>query len=253
MKLVRLLRQFLEIGSRESRALLEAESVMVNGKIERNPSRAIGFFDQVECKGQTIQARSRHNLMLNKPAGHVSATVDSEHPTVLDLIDEPWKNELHLAGRLDRFTTGLVILTNDSSYSEALTEPGRQVPKGYKVETDCPIPEEAIQAIRTGMPFEKEGIITHPALMELEGERTCDLTIYEGKHHQVKRMFARFRIKVVALHRYRNRQGAAGCEPATRRLPGVDRSGVEPSLVGRSEHDGAVSDPCVTPPQPGSP
>lgn len=203
IKLGRLLSQFSGIGSKEGRTLLKDGSVTVNGRTERDPSRRIGFFDRVECGGQTVQARTRHRLMLHKPPGHVSATVDPEHPTVIDLIDEPWKDELHLAGRLDRFTTGLVILTNDSRFSEGLTQPGRRVPKGYRVETDIAITEAAIAAIRAGMPFAKEGVTTQPARLELEGERACDLTIHEGKHHQVKRMFARFGIKVTALHRYR--------------------------------------------------
>ncbi|MEP4079810.1 pseudouridine synthase [Haloferula sp.] len=203
IKLGRLLSQFSRIGKKEGRALLEAGAVLVNGEVVRDASQLIGYFDRVECEGETVQGRSRRLLMLHKPAGHVSATVDSEHPTVIDLIDEPWKSELHLAGRLDRFTTGLVILTNDSGFSEALTEPGRQVAKGYKVETDREIPDEAVAAIRAGMRFEKEDVTTQPARIQLEGGRACDLTIYEGKHHQVKRMFLRFGIKVVALHRYR--------------------------------------------------
>lgn len=203
IKLGRLLSHFSTIGKKEARALLEAGSVTVNGRVERDASQLIGDFDRVECEGHTVQARSRHRLMLHKPAGHVSATVDPEHPTVIDLINEPWKNELHLAGRLDRFTTGLVILTNDSAFSESLTEPGRRVPKAYKVETDVEISEEAVAAIRAGMRFDKENVTTQPALIELESDRACDLTIYEGKHHQVKRMFLRFGIKVIALHRYR--------------------------------------------------
>ncbi len=113
IKLGRLLSQFARIGRKECRALLEAGLVSVNGTIERDPSRRIGHFDLVKSEGETVQARSRHRLMLHKPAGHVSATVDPEHPTVIDLIDEPWKSELHLAGRLDRFTTGLVVLNRE--------------------------------------------------------------------------------------------------------------------------------------------
>lgn len=191
-------------GSRkEIRKLLKEDPAQVNGIIERDPSRLVGPFDRVEHQGRIIQARTPRYLMLNKPSGHVSATIDHQHPTVIDLIDEPWKNELHLAGRLDRFTTGLVILTNDSRFSEAMTQPDHRVPKGYKVATDTPISEEAARAFRKGIHFAKEKVITHPADIELEGERECDLTIYEGKHHQVKRMFARFGIRVTALHRYR--------------------------------------------------
>ena len=135
------------------------------------------------------------------PSGHVSATSDPQHPTVIDLIDEPWACDLHLAGRLDRFTTGLVILTNDSQFSESLTLPQEKIPKVYHVETDLPISAEAIATFEKGMRFEKENATTAPAQVEITSPTSCRLTIYEGKHHQVKRMFARFHIKVTALHR----------------------------------------------------
>lgn len=175
----------------------------MNGAVVTLSGHPIGTFDRVEFRGELLQARTPRHLALHKPAGVVSATSDPKHRTVIDLIDEPWRAELHLAGRLDRFTTGLVILTNDSAFSESLTAPGRRIPKGYLVETDKPITAEATDAIRAGIRFEKEDITTHPAEIELTGERSCDLTIYEGKHHQVKRMFARFDIKVTRLHRYR--------------------------------------------------
>jgi 16S rRNA pseudouridine516 synthase len=201
-KLGRLLRRWANIGKREARALIDGGQITVGGQTERDPSRLIGDFDPVTCRGEIVQNRTPRYLALHKPAGVVSATTDPEHRTVIDLIAEPWRDELHLAGRLDRFTTGLVILTNDSAFSESLTEPGRKVRKGYLVETDKAITPAAIDAIRAGMRFDKEAITTHPAEIEPTGERRCDLTIYEGKHHQVKRMFARFDIKVTKLHRY---------------------------------------------------
>jgi len=161
----------------------------------------VGKFDRVEVGGEIVQARLRRVLLLNKPAGVVSATVDDEHQTVIDLIDAPWAAELHLAGRLDRATTGLVILTNDSRYSESLTEPGMKVGKRYLVEVDGEIAEEVVETFRKGMWFAKEKVTTAPAHVELLGSSRCRLTIYEGKHHQVKRMFARFHLKVTALHR----------------------------------------------------
>jgi 16S rRNA pseudouridine516 synthase len=123
------------------------------------------------------------------------------HRTVIDLIAEPWAHELHLAGRLDRATTGLVILTNDSVFSESLTRPGNKVPKTYLVETNQTITAEAITAFRTGMSFAKEKIRTQPAIYIPVSETSCRLTIYEGKHHQIKRMFLRFAIRVTKLHR----------------------------------------------------
>jgi 16S rRNA pseudouridine516 synthase len=202
-KLGRLIRRSAQAGKREVRSLIDAGKIEVNGITATEASLLIGYFDRVALDGQIIQANTPRYIALHKPAGVVSATTDPEHKTVIDLIDEPWRDELHLAGRLDRFTTGLVILTNDSTFSESLTEPGRKVPKGYHVETEQAITPTAIDAIRAGMRFDKEDITTHPAELELTGDRACDLTIYEGKHHQIKRMFARFDLKVTELHRYR--------------------------------------------------
>lgn len=183
------------------RKLFEEGQVRVNGVLCEERAARVGKFDRVEVGGEIVQARKVRSLLLNKPAGVVSATTDPEHETVLDFIKEPWAEELHLAGRLDRFTTGLMLLTNDSRVSEALTEPGRNVGKRYLVTTDGPITSEIVECFEKGMWFAKEKVTTSPAEVELLGERNCRLTIYEGKHHQVKRMFARFEVKVIALHR----------------------------------------------------
>jgi 16S rRNA pseudouridine516 synthase len=108
---------------------------------------------------------------------------------------------LHLAGRLDRSTTGLVILTNDSDFSESLTQPDQKIPKTYLVDTDLAITPEAIEIFRAGMFFAKENIHTQPAVVSLLSSNSCRLTIFEGKHHQIKRMFLRFGIRVTKLHR----------------------------------------------------
>jgi 16S rRNA pseudouridine516 synthase len=189
------------LGKRHAKKLLESGDIILNGQPVSDGSLPIGKFDHLIAAEETLQANTPRYVILHKPSGTVSATTDKEHPTVIDLIDEPWARELHLAGRLDRFTTGLVILTNDSDFSESLTRPGNSIPKTYLVETDQPITLEAIAKFRSGMSFDKEKIRTQPATVDLLTETTCRLTIFEGKHHQIKRMFLRFGIRVVNLHR----------------------------------------------------
>ena len=203
MRLDRLVGRALHLGGRAVREKILSGAVVVDGSAENDRSRRIGAFERVECDGLVLQGRERRALMMHKPAGVVSATTDREHRTAIDLIDEVWREELHLAGRLDRFTTGLLILTNDSEFSESLTAPDRKVPKGYRVETERPICDRAVAAIRSGIRFEKERATSLPAQIELDADTRCRLTIYEGKHHQIKRMFAKFDIKVTALHRFR--------------------------------------------------
>lgn len=201
VKLERLLKGWGQWGRREVREKLSQGLVRIDGNVVTDAAIQVGSFDKVECDGCVVQNRKVRNLMLHKPLGVVSATIDQEHQTVIELIKEDWAQELHLAGRLDRFTSGLMVLTNDSNLSEALTTPERKQGKRYRVSCDQAIHSEIVSAFEKGMWFAKEEITTQPAQVNLLSETECFLTIYEGKHHQVKRMFAQFDVKVVALHR----------------------------------------------------
>jgi len=133
----------------------------------------------------------------------VSATADPQHPTVLDLLDEPDKHELHIAGRLDFNTTGLLLITNDGQWSRRLTQPQTKLPKVYYVETEQDIGPEYAATFAAGLYFAFEDLTTQPAELELLGPRTARLSIIEGRYHQVKRMFGYFDNKVTRLHRER--------------------------------------------------
>ena len=172
---------------------------------EPDHRREVTRFDEVSVANEILQrVIPRLYLMLNKPAGILSATTDSQHPTVLDLIDHPDKAALHLAGRLDRSSTGLILLTNDGIWSGSLTLPGQKVEKGYLVETDRPIPPEAVDRFAEGFHFPTEGITTLPAVLEILTPTRARVTLHEGRYHQIKRMFHRLDgIKLKSLHRER--------------------------------------------------
>lgn len=189
------------LGKRHAKKILEAGEVTLNGQIITDGNLPLGTFHHLTVKGEILQARTARYILLHKPIGILSATTDKTHRTVIDLIDESWATELHLAGRLDRATSGLIILTNDSRFSASLTSPENHVPKTYLVHTDQPIPETVLQQFRDGMSFEKENTRSAPAIVYLLTENSCRLTIYEGLHHQIKRMFLRFNIRVTQLHR----------------------------------------------------
>jgi len=201
MRLDKFVGKWAGTGKRRTRAIFEGGRVVFNGVVTDDGSVAGGKFDRVEVEGEILQAMTPRYVMLHKPCGVVSATIDNEHETVIDLIEEEWAKELHLAGRLDRFTSGLMILTNDSCYSESLTDPSFKVGKRYLVGVDGAISPEVILGFNVGLWFAKEKITTSPAEIEVLNDRSCRLTIFEGKHHQIKRMFARFDLKVVTLHR----------------------------------------------------
>ncbi len=205
MKLEDLVAKRLGVGVRRARALILSGRLLVDGTPTKDHRRPVSRFETIACGGVLVQAGAeRLHLMLHKPAGVLSATSDPVHATVLDLIDHPAKATLHLAGRLDRSSTGLILLTNDGTWSESLTRPGSDTEKVYLVGTDRPIPREAEARFAEGFFFATEGITTRPAGLERLGERLARVTLREGRYHQIKRMFHRLGgIRLVSLHRER--------------------------------------------------
>lgn len=202
VKLDRLLARHELMGRSAARAAVLARRVRLNGRVASRFDEDVDRFCEVRLDDTVVQASARRLcLMLHKPLGVVSATSDAEHRTVLDLIDDPDKASLHLVGRLDRNTSGLVLLTNDGRWSKALMHPDRKVPKVYHVTTLEPIPLGAIAQFAAGFHFQPENITTQPAVLVLLTAHTARLTLHEGRYHQVKRMFHRLGNQVTALHR----------------------------------------------------
>ncbi|MEM7014837.1 MAG: pseudouridine synthase [Verrucomicrobiota bacterium] len=203
MRLDHFIAKKLGVSERTARSEIVAGKIRVDGEVNLQLQAEVSRFSRVEFEGKVVQpAVERLHFMLNKPEGAVSATVDDEHQTVLDLIDHPNKATLHLAGRLDRSSTGLVLLTNDGKWSDQLMNPDRKVAKVYLVETDQPIPAAAVAAFAEGFHFQTEQIHTLPAKLEILGERQARVTLHEGRYHQIKRMFHRIEgIRLRSLHR----------------------------------------------------
>jgi 16S rRNA pseudouridine516 synthase len=204
MRVDRFLSNLPRFNRKQVRLLLVEKRVRIDGKIVSDPHAEVREFSRVEVDDELLQTgKPLRHFMLHKPAGCVSATRDPQHPTVLDLIFEPDKEELHIAGRLDFNTTGLMLITNDGSWSRRLTQPQTKLPKVYYVETEQDIgPEYAIK-FNEGLYFAFEDLTTQPAGLELLGPKSARLSIVEGRYHQVKRMFGHFDNKVMRLHRER--------------------------------------------------
>ncbi|WP_271408601.1 pseudouridine synthase [Pseudomonas sp. Q1-7] len=202
MRLDRFLSNFPELSRLDARLALAAGRVRVDGRPVADGRHEVREFNRIELDERLLQAgKPARYFMLYKPSGHVSATEHPEHPTVLDLLDEPDKHELHLGGRLDLTTTGLLLITNDGHWSRRLTLPGSKQPKVYYVETEDPIADECVRTFAQGLYFAYEGLTTLPAQLDILGTRAARLTLHEGRYHQVKRMFGHFRNRVVRLHR----------------------------------------------------
>ena len=203
MRLDRFIAKKQSVSERSARTWIVAGRARVNGNTLADHSTEVSRFDRVDLDAEMIQpAVERLYFMLNKPKGILSATKDDQHTTVVDLLDHPKKESLHLAGRLDRSSTGLMILTNDGNWSDQLMQPDAKVAKSYLVETDRPIPETAIELFAAGFEFPTEGITTRPAQLTLLDSCRARVIIHEGRYHQIKRMFHRIdEIRLVTLHR----------------------------------------------------
>lgn len=202
MRLDRYLGSRAQLSRQDVRRLVSDGRARVNGEVTRTLDREVRIFDCVELDGQVLQpGKVARYVMLHKPPGCVSATRDAAHRTVIDLIDEPDKDDLHIAGRLDFNTTGLMLLTNDGQWSRRLTQPTSLQGKVYLVETEDEIDPGCVGAFARGLYFRFEDLTTLPAELVLLGPRRARLTLHEGRYHQVKRMFGHFGNMVTALHR----------------------------------------------------
>ncbi|MBA6043824.1 pseudouridine synthase [Pseudomonas lactis] len=204
MRVDRFLSNLPQFNRKQVRLLLVERRVTVEGVAVSDPHHDVREFSQVCVDGEILQAgKPARYFMLHKPQGCVSATSDPQHSTVLDLLDEPDKAELHIAGRLDFNTTGLILITNDGQWSRRLTQPQTKLPKVYHVQTEQDINPQYAVTFAAGVYFAFEDLTTQPAELELLGPRTARLSIIEGRYHQVKRMFGHFDNKVIGLHRER--------------------------------------------------
>ena len=185
------------------RLMLAQKRIYVDGQLATDINQPIDQFSHVALDGAVVQNNTRRYIMMNKPIGVVSATKDEQHKTVMDLLVEKNINtdDLHVVGRLDLNSSGLLLLTNDGDWSRALMSPEKKVAKVYEVTLENPITDECIQAFANGMHFSYEDITTKPAQLEKLSECVAKVTLEEGRYHQIKRMFGRFRNPVLALHR----------------------------------------------------
>ncbi|MCM1111826.1 MAG: pseudouridine synthase [Muribaculum sp.] len=199
----------LNMGSRtEVKQYIRKGYVTVNGVPASLPEQKIDeAADEIVCKGISLSYRPHVYYMLNKPKGVVSATRDAADETVLDLLrpclaERDQKREIVPAGRLDKDTEGLMLLTDDGALVHELLSPGKHVDKTYLVETKTPLSAADLSALETGVDIGGKKT-TLPAKAEPLGANRILLTIHEGKFHQVKRMVEAVGNEVTALKRLR--------------------------------------------------
>ena len=189
------------IGSRsEVKRIIKDKRIRVNGKIIKSDSfnvdetKDVVLFDETEIKYKKF-----YYILLNKPQGYVSASIDNVYPPVTDLLPEYRFANLHTVGRLDVDTTGALLLTNNGDLTHKLISPKYKVDKVYEVEVDKKIDRNLVKIFKNGI--ELDGELTLPADLLIIGDKHAELTLHQGKFHQVKRMFKKFGYEVVKLNR----------------------------------------------------
>lgn len=174
--------------------------VTVNGAVVKLSDHKVSESDEIFLGGNKISKNKHIYIVLNKPQGYVSATEDESQHTVLELVPpELFRKGLFPAGRLDKDTTGLMIITDDGDFAHRILSPKKHVRKSYAVTLDIPVTAEMKEAFEKGVAL-SDGVCK-PAGLAFGGKYDCAVTLFEGRYHQIKRMFGCFGAKVTALKR----------------------------------------------------
>lgn len=177
-------------------------ALVINGEIVKDSSIKVDpFVDEVFYMGHFVEYIENIYLILNKPAGVISATQDKDK-TVIDLLDDFYLNyDLSIAGRLDKDTTGLILLSTDGKFVHKITSPNSNITKTYEVKTLDPINDSFIEEFKNGVYIKEDDYTARPADLEIVGEREAIVKVTEGKYHLVKRLFSNLGNEVVSLKR----------------------------------------------------
>ena len=190
------------IGSRSAiRQLLKEGRVELDGVVERDGSRKIDpQAQEIRLDGRVLAGRGRIVVLLNKPAGYVTATEDGCQKTVMELLPPEYRPILRPVGRLDKDTEGLLLFTNDGDLLHRLISPRHEILKRYYARHAGQAGPEDVAAFRTGLTL-GDGTVCRSAILEPVGPGESRITLWEGKYHQVRRMMAARGMKVVYLER----------------------------------------------------
>ena len=186
---------------KEIKKLISKGIVYVNGEQVKKPESKYDETNiSIKINGEEIEVKKHIYLLLNKPKGYISATEDKSQKTVLDLVTDKYKNRnLFPAGRLDKDTTGLMLITDDGEFAHNILSPRKHVKKEYEVTIDIPITSTMVDGFKSGVNL-NDGECKS-ADLEITGEYTGIVTITEGRYHQIKRMFGCYGAKVIELNR----------------------------------------------------
>jgi len=201
MRLDKFITQATNLTRSQAKKMISQKRVLVEGKIVTEAKIKIVQNQEIKLDSRVLSLSLKRYIMLNKPAGYICSTQDEVHPSALKLLDSSSMKDLHFAGRLDVDTTGLVLISDDGQWTHLVTSPKNKCHKIYRVVTDKVIDNSQIEQLTKGVLLKGESKPTLPASVQLINSNEIDLTLYEGRYHQVKRMLAAVGNHVISLHR----------------------------------------------------
>lgn len=201
MRLDRFVCKSTDLIRADATALINKGGIVVNGEVTTNEATQVHENNRITLEGQILTPRPSRYIMVHKPLDTICSNVDEGYPSLFRLIKVEREFDLHIAGRLDTDTTGLVLVTDDGRWSYNIITPKKQCEKVYRVGLRDPITVDTATRFQQGVQLQGEVSLTRPAKLEVISPKEVLLTITEGKFHQVKRMFAAVGNRVVALHR----------------------------------------------------
>lgn len=203
MRLDKFVADAAQLTRSAARGLIAKGRVTVNGQVCKKADCALREGDSVCADGKPLACEEYVYIMLNKPAGVVSASTDGRDKTVVDLVGGAFpRRQLFPAGRLDKTSTGFVLLTDDGAFAHAILSPRRHVPKTYRVELDTPVTPAMVTAFAQGVTL-ADGQAMKPAdlIPDPENPLAATVVLHQGVYHQIKRMFGVLDAGVNELHR----------------------------------------------------
>ena len=194
------------LSRKDARGAIKIGKVEVDGVVVKDFSKKVDTENSnIMLNGQAVKFNKTVYYMLNKPKGLLSASSDSKRKTVVDLIYEKYgRKDVFPVGRLDKDTTGLLIITNDGDFAHNVISPSKHIPKEYYVELDGEVTESVVAAFKNGVVL-ADGTKCLSAVLNIcaDNKRAANVVIEEGKYHQIKRMFGTQNLGVVELKRVR--------------------------------------------------
>lgn len=201
MRLDKFICKSTELSKIEASEFLQSHLVKIDNKIFTNGATQVHENNSVYLGDTELTLRPFRYLLMHKPANTLCSNIDEKYPSIFNYVDIDKKSELHIVGRLDADTTGLVLITDDGNWTFKIIKPEAQCEKVYRVQLRDELSEDAISKLEQGVFLQGTDKATLPAKISILSQNEVLLTITEGRFHQVKRMFRAVGNRVKSLHR----------------------------------------------------